>query len=257
MLAHANTAIASIVQVDKKASVVRVSQKLISGTEQTLPGDAVNFIRSTMNMGTNGTTPGRVITPVRVERMDAARPNWRFDPPNNLVRHVMASPEDPRRFDVWPPSTGNNWIRHQYEQVPDDTDCEYTDATTGTSSGNVIPMSNTFGISVGQSVYDLTAVQSILYGTTVTEIAPNASVTLSGALNGPVGPADVLVFSDKFPLPDLYAEPAYLFVLAHAYGKNTDRGDVSKMNLYWSLFQSELGIDQQTLDRLNIGKPDS
>lgn len=257
LLSHANTAIASIVQVDKKASVVRVSQKLTRGTEQMLPADAVNFIRSTMNMGADGLTPGRVIRPIRIERMDAARPNWRTDPPSKVVRHIMASPEDPRRFDNWPPSDGTNFIRHQYEQVPDDTSVTYTNATTGSAGGPVLPMSNTFGIAIGQTVYDLTAMTAVIAGTTVLSIAPNSSVTLSGPIAGAVGAADVMVFSDKFPLPDLYAEPAYLFVLAHAYAKNTDRGDVTKMNLYWSLFQSELGIDQQTLDRLNIGKPDS
>lgn len=116
-------------------------------------------------------------------------------------------------------------------------------------------MSDTSGIAIGQTVYALTAPGSIGAGATVLSVAPNVSVTLSTNLAGAVGAGDVLAFSDRFPLPDLYAEPAYLFVLAHALMKNSAKQDIAKSQFFWALFQQELGIDQQSIERLGIGKP--
>ena len=185
LLGHLNAGTAAIVQLDNKAYVVNAAVKLQAGTRQQLPGDAVALAGVRRNLGSDGATPGRAVSVVRMEQMDAARPGWHADPPTAVVRHCMASEADPRRFYVWPPSDGSGYVEVVYEGVPDD-------------------------------------------------------VTLT----------------DNFPLPDLYAEAAYQFVLAHAYAKNSKRGDTVKSQFWWQLFRTTLGVDEAAIERLKIGVPD-
>jgi hypothetical protein len=68
---------------------------------------------------------------------------------------------------------------------------------------------------------------------------------------------DWISFSDPFPLPDLYAEPVFNFMMAHALAKNSTKGDPSLWQTYWNTFMLLLGADTATIDKLGIGKPDA
>ncbi len=267
LLGHINNAIGAIVQLDKKASVVNAPFQLAAGTKQLLPPDAVALIDIPRNMGTNGATPGRAITMISMEDLIAWRPRWNSDPTSPVIRHVMATPEDPRRWYNWPPSDGTNYAEIQYEQVPDDIALTLNNLVSTVASGqSVLPMSNTNGITVGQLVQDLTSYYvrppnqpsyPVIPGTKVQSIIAGTSITLTAPLQGPITASDWLSFSDPFPLPDLYAEPTYNFVLAHALDRNSSKGDPGMSNTYWQRFMALLAADDQTIDRLGIGRPAS
>lgn len=267
LLAHVNNAVGAIVQLDKKASVVNASLRLAAGTKQVLPGDAValsgeNF--ATRNMGGGGLTPGRSISVIAIEDLVAWRPNWNMDLASATVRHAMADPDDPRRWYNWPPSDGNNYVEIKYSQVPDDVSVIVAQPTNLFIS-TVIPMASTVGISAGQLVQDLSAyfVKSpaqptypITPGTKVLSVTFN-SVIIDTPLSSSVSATDWLSFSDLFPLPDLYAEPTYNFVMAHALDRNSAKGDPVMSNTYWQRFMALLGADDATIQRLGIGRPAS
>lgn len=58
------------------------------------------------------------------------------------------------------------------------------------------------------------------------------------------------------PIDDVYDEALYNFVLAHAWAKNTKRGDYSKANNYMAMFQQILGLKSQAQFAFAGDKPD-
>ena len=62
------------------------------------------------------------------------------------------------------------------------------------------------------------------------------------------GVPDDVAITDNFPLPDLYRDTVYEFVLWKAYGKNSKRGDVDKANVHRETYFKKVGIED-TEDR--------
>lgn len=272
LLGHFNNGVAAVVQVDKKASVVNGSFQLTAGTKQTLPADATALIRPVRNMGADGATPGRAIRMIDMELMNAVRPRWHMDPASMEVRNAMADAEDPRRWYNWPPSDGSNYVEIKYDHVPNDSNVAVFQCTAGANAGvNVIQLSNTAGIAVGQMLMDLSAFfvappnqpgypamppSTSTSGTTVTAITPNASVTLSMNLQGAIAANDWVSFSDAFPLPELYADPVYHFVMAYALDKNSRQANPGRSQDHWQKFMTLLSSDFSTIQNIGIGAPD-
>ncbi|WP_052367804.1 phage adaptor protein [Algiphilus aromaticivorans] len=58
-------------------------------------------------------------------------------------------------------------------------------------------------------------------------------------------PTRVTADSEDLPLPDTYESVLYHFVLAHAYAKNTKRGDTGKFDRNIAIFERLLGVKTQ------------
>lgn len=264
LLAHVNRGIATTCDFDNRAAVQNASYQLVPGTKQTLPGDAIALEHVTRNMGTDGETPGRAITTISEEDMTACRPGWHMDLPGKIVRHIIGNPGDPRRYYIWPPSDGTSYVEIQYPQVPDDTQANYTSATATSAAGStVVTVASTYGIVVGQGIQSVSNYQAIPTpsGTYFTVLASVASIvgnviTLTQPLLQTVNSGDVLSFSDRFPIPDMYATPVFLYVVGFALAKNTARGDLTKYTTFLNDFGRAVGADEQQLDALKIGAVD-
>lgn len=127
-----------IVTVKPDANVTTAIYQLAAGAKQSIPdgtasfkeGDTtlprgVVFQNVTRNMGTAGTTAGRVPRKVARNVLDAQDPNWHAATVNATIECVVYDPRNPRRFDVYPPqpSTGMGYAEIEYSSLPDDVDC--------------------------------------------------------------------------------------------------------------------------------------
>ena len=185
LLAHLNAAVAEIVQLDTKAYMVNAPLQCAPGTLQSLPGDAVALVDVRYNCDDSG-TPGRAVTAVGMEQLQAARPDWHQSPPSSVTRHYAADVRDPKRFYLWPPQPSPaGYVMVVYQGVPDD-----------------------------------------------------------------VG------LGDMFPLPDLYAEAAYLFVLYHVLLRRDRAADPQRAMVFYQMFMTELDQDVKNISLIQAGRPD-
>ncbi len=90
-----------IVKYKPSAYTTTAPQILVAGTRQTITG--LQLIRVVRNMGTNGTTPGRAITLVDMDKFDTQRPNWHADAPSATVQHYLFDAKDPKAWYCYPP----------------------------------------------------------------------------------------------------------------------------------------------------------
>lgn len=85
--------------------------QLSAGAEQSLASTAMQLLDVTTNMGTDGTTRGDVVSVVERKFMDAIEPGWMIKTAADTVIHVVYDPKRaPKKFWVYPMSTGNNYI---------------------------------------------------------------------------------------------------------------------------------------------------
>lgn len=108
--------------------------QLAAGTRQGLPDGtsafkdqlgnthpkAVELIRFTRNMGTNGFIPGPTIHKIDPIVMDEVVPNWRSAKLSSTVVHAMFDQNDRTQFEVYPPqpSVNQGWIETIASAVP-------------------------------------------------------------------------------------------------------------------------------------------
>lgn len=102
--------------------VINKSVQLAPGTKQSLPADGNVFMRLTRNMGTNGSTPGRAITPMPIQVLDEQNPNWHFEGASATALHFAFDPRDQKTYYVYPaqPATGNGQAEIIYGATPPD-----------------------------------------------------------------------------------------------------------------------------------------
>ncbi len=101
LLGHLNDGQRELVAIKPDANSVNAVLTLVEGTKQSVPG--VQLLKVVRNMGLDGATPGRAITPASMETLDRMRPDWHADTANNEVRHYLFDPRDPKTFYVTPP----------------------------------------------------------------------------------------------------------------------------------------------------------
>lgn len=128
------------------AYVVTGVYQLVAGTKQSLPDgsasfqdpsantleQAVELVRFSRNMGSDGATAGDSIYTVNPVDMDELSPGWRSVTAAATVVNVIFNPDDRTVFDVYPaqPSSSMGWIEAKYSAVP-------TALTAGTDSLNL------------------------------------------------------------------------------------------------------------------------
>ena len=119
LLGHLNDGQRELVALKPDANAVNAVLTLVAGTRQSLPG--VLLFKVTRNMGLDGATPGRVITPASMETLDRMRPDWHTDTPNAQVQHYLFDPRDSSIFYVYPPQPGTpGKVEAVYSATPAD-----------------------------------------------------------------------------------------------------------------------------------------
>lgn len=120
LLGYLNEGQAAIVVLKPTAYVKVVPHQLVAGTRQPLPADGEQLIDVPRNMGTNGTTPGRVIRITERAQLDAADPAWHTATADNVVVNYTYELNDPKHFMVYPPqpTSGRGQVELVYGAVP-------------------------------------------------------------------------------------------------------------------------------------------
>jgi hypothetical protein len=108
-----------IVREKPEAGAINASVALVAGTKQTIPAAGILLIDVVRNMGTDGSTPGWVITVINRKVLDAQIPDWHLTSNAAVVtRHYMFDPRDPRNWYVYPPSDATTQVEIIYSAVP-------------------------------------------------------------------------------------------------------------------------------------------
>ena len=119
LLTYLNDGQRAIAVVRPDSCSVTANITLVAGTRQTIPDAGTSLLRAVRNMGAGGTTPGRAIRHVPMELLDANVPNWHDTAgASAVVQHVVAAPNQPQHFYVYPPSPGGQQIEIIYAAPP-------------------------------------------------------------------------------------------------------------------------------------------
>lgn len=124
LLSWLNDGLRQIVTIQPSASSTTVAKQLAVGTRQYIPTDGWLLLSIYRNMGTNGTTPGRIIRIVSREILDSFNPNWNTVTATAEVRNYMYTDQDQLAFYVYPPNTGTQYIELNYSVQPVDLTLE-------------------------------------------------------------------------------------------------------------------------------------
>lgn len=118
LLDWANQGERKIVSLVPQANPVVESVILVAKALQTIPSGGMSFIEVTRNMGTTGTTPGRVVTPTTLQALAAFAPEWAEETQVAEIFHTIRLPNDPTSYLVYPPSTGTGYVEIIYADTP-------------------------------------------------------------------------------------------------------------------------------------------
>lgn len=116
-----NDATREIAILKPNATAKTVVISMVSGTKQTIPTTAQALIQVTRNVVGVGNTPGRVITPIVREVLDAHMPGWHDAtklPYGSIVKHVIDDPFDQNVFYVVPGNDGTGKIEAVVSSLP-------------------------------------------------------------------------------------------------------------------------------------------
>lgn len=118
LLRYLNAGQVALVKLVPAANTNRFVYQLSAGAFQPLPDGSGNFvdvlsgesiprsialIQMHCNMGLDGATPGRIITPVQKSVFDTTNPSWPGATAAATVLHYMVSPDVKRGYFVYPP----------------------------------------------------------------------------------------------------------------------------------------------------------
>ena len=116
-----NSAVRSLVLVRPDAAPKTVPVELATGTtKQSLPTEAFRLIDIPRNMGSDGSTPGKIITPINREILDLTNQTWHQDTVATYIDHFTYDITNPRTFYVTPPTHGSTkvYVEMVYSYLP-------------------------------------------------------------------------------------------------------------------------------------------
>lgn len=120
LLEYLTDAQREVVLLKPSAYTLNESVQLVQGSYQSLPANGVILVDVVANMGGDGATPGKSISQIDKEVLQACRPNWRTEAENSNTRHYMFDDRDPTKFEVYPaqPATPG-YVRIVFGASPD------------------------------------------------------------------------------------------------------------------------------------------
>lgn len=124
LLGYLNDGQRQIILIAPNSSNYTTVVKLVAGSRQSIPSDGWLLLDLYRNMGTSGTTPGRVIRIVSKEVMDSFNPNWHAETASAVANSYVYDIQDQTAFWVYPPNTGTGYIQLNYARVPTDITAE-------------------------------------------------------------------------------------------------------------------------------------
>jgi hypothetical protein len=128
---YLNAAVRTLILVRPDAGAVTESVQLAAGIKQTLPTDALRLLDITRNMGADGSTAGKIVTPSDRKHIDFANLLWPAGSGETAVENFSYDANVPRIFYVTPPvhSVTAVYVEMSTSQLP--TAMSATDSDDG------------------------------------------------------------------------------------------------------------------------------
>jgi hypothetical protein len=117
---YLNAGIRALILVRPDAGAVTESVQLVAGIKQTIPAAALRLLDIHRNMGTDGSTAGKIITPSKRAHIDYANLLWPVDEGETYVENFSYDAATPLIYYVTPPVSGstNVYIEMSSSQLP-------------------------------------------------------------------------------------------------------------------------------------------
>ena len=117
---YLNASIRALVLVRPDAGAQTDNVQLTAGVLQALPTTALRMLDITRNMGADGATAGKIITPTKRKHIDYSNLLWPAATGDTEVDNFSYDKENPRIFYVTPPvsSSIDVWVEMQVSQLP-------------------------------------------------------------------------------------------------------------------------------------------
>jgi hypothetical protein len=117
---YLNAAIRALILVRPDAGAQTSNVQLAAGVLQTLPTTALRLLDITRNMGANGSTAGKIITPSDRKHIDYSNLLWPAATGDTEIDNFSYDKENPRIFYVTPPvhATTAVYVEMQVSQLP-------------------------------------------------------------------------------------------------------------------------------------------
>lgn len=107
----------------KRATVTKVA-----GIEQTIPADGIRLLSVLHNVNADNSL-GRGITVVTRAEMNDIRLSWPATAASGVTKHYVYDDDEPKAFEVWPPSAPGAKVRITYSALP--VDCANRESDLG------------------------------------------------------------------------------------------------------------------------------
>ena len=121
LFTYLTEALRQLVTIQPRANPTVISVQLTpSNTLQSLPDNASSLIDITRNMGSDGNTPGQVITVADRQALDGANANWHSAAGSAIIDNYTYDDRSPLNFYVTPPPTNTQpvWVEMVYAIQP-------------------------------------------------------------------------------------------------------------------------------------------
>lgn len=145
LLLALNDAQRQIVKFKPESYAVTASVVTVAGSKQTIPAAGIQLIDIIRNMGTAGTTPGKVIRRCTRAELDEERPDWHTESPSATAKNFVFDPRNPKVYYLWPsqPSSSMGYVEMTYSASP--ADVTVSDWSTGS---NVITLDDIYLVDI-------------------------------------------------------------------------------------------------------------
>lgn len=117
---YLNASIRALILVRPDAGAETDNIQLVAGILQTLPSTSLRLLDITRNMGADGLTVGKIITPADRKHIDYSNLLWPAATGDTEIDNFSYDKENPRIFYVTPPvsATINVYVEMQVSQLP-------------------------------------------------------------------------------------------------------------------------------------------
>lgn len=118
---YLNSALRSLILVRPDSNAETTAVQLAAGVKQTLPTTVLRLINISRNMGTDGLTAGKIVTPTDRQNLDYANLLWPVDTAATSIDNYSYDKETPDIFYVTPPvsSTVNVYVEMSFSKLPE------------------------------------------------------------------------------------------------------------------------------------------
>jgi hypothetical protein len=117
---YLNASIRALILVRPDAGAQTDNVQLTAGVLQALPSTALRLLDITRNMGADGNTAGKIISPVDRKHLDYSNLLWPAATGDTEIDNYSYDKENPRIYYVTPPAhaTTQVWVEMQVSQLP-------------------------------------------------------------------------------------------------------------------------------------------